>query len=287
MMRRKRPSLRGSVSQNRPVRVRDDAPRLSLLVRLGVFGGVVLVALLLGLWSYESGWLHRQNMAVGEATLHLTQRAHFTVKDISVEGRQHTDKDQLYAAIETVSGAPILGFNPRQAEARIAKLPWVASVSVERHLPDTIFVHLTEREPMARWQHDEHIVVIDTQGKPLADANPDQFAALPLVVGVGAPDETPKLLNQLHQFPEVESRATSAVRVGERRWDLHLQPKVVVRLPDHDVVDALKRLSVLITEQKILDRDIAAIDLRLDDRLTIESNDDANAPHTTSGNKRL
>jgi cell division protein FtsQ len=43
-----------------------------------------------------------------------------------------------------------------------------------------------------------------------------------------------------------------------------------VRLPEDDLDAALHRLSVLISQEKLLDRDIVAVDLRIPDRLTIE-----------------
>jgi cell division protein FtsQ len=58
--------------------------------------------------------------------------------------------------------------------------------------------------------------------------------------------------------------------VGERRWDIHLQPKVVARLPEINMTRALSRLSDLIVDQKILERDIVAIDLRDPSKLVIE-----------------
>ena len=63
-------------------------------------------------------------------------------------------------------------------------------------------------------------------------------------------------------YPDVTDKMTAAVRVSERRWDMHLQPKIVAQLPENGLDRALKRLSDLITEQKILERDVAAIDLR-------------------------
>ena len=69
----------------------------------------------------------------------------------------------------------------------------------------------------------------------------------------------------------IGSKMTAAVRVSERRWDLHLDPKVTVRLPETGMPAALHLLSSLITDRKILERDITAIDLRLPDRLIIES----------------
>ena len=77
-------------------------------------------------------------------------------------------------------------------------------------------------------------------------------------------------LDRLAERIERALEVVVAVRVGDRRWDLHLQSKIVVRLPEDEVGAALHRLSVLITQEKILDRDIAAVDLRVPDRLIIE-----------------
>lgn len=288
MPRPRRSSLRGSVQQTTTVRVRPRESGLGTTARLALAGLGILLVMGTGFIVWRSGWIHRQGAALRDFALETTQKAHFAVNDIVVEGRKQTDKDQLFAALEVTSGSPIFAFKPADAEARVAKLPWVDAVTVERHLPDTIYVHLTERVPMARWQHDNHVTVIDAAGKVLNEASPDQFSTLPLLVGVGAPAEGQRLLKTLHSFPVVEAKVTSAVRVSERRWDLHLLPNVVARLPEEGVADALKRLSALISEQKILERDIVAIDLRIPDRLVIEQPGNATTtPRSGSGEGRL
>ena len=79
---------------------------------------------------------------------------------------------------------------------------------------------------------------------------------------------------------------TAAVRVGERRWDIHLQPKVVARMPEQNMDHALDLLSGLITEQKILERDITAIDLRDSTKMFLEPAAGASAS-PKSGDMRL
>lgn len=265
-MRRSRNKLglRGSVTQNVPsVRMRaTESSRLSFLMRFTILAGSLFVIFGLLLWLWHIGWPQRQTEKLMDAGLHATQKAQFAVKDVVVEGRDHVGKDVLFNALGTISGAPILSFDPVAAQSRIAKLPWVASVIVERRLPDTIVVLLTERVPMARWQHDEHMVVIDNEGAELPEAKLEQFPQLPLVVGADAPGQAHDLLDMLKEYPAILQHMTAAVRVGERRWDIHLQPKVVVKLPEINLARALSRLSDLITDQKILERDIVAIDLR-------------------------
>ncbi len=288
-MRRRRSHmpLRGSVTQNTAsVRMRArETSRLAFLIRLGAVVGSLLIIFGVLLWLWHIGWPQRQTEKLLDSGLHATQKAQFAVKDIIVEGRQQVNKEGLFTALGTVAGAPIFSFDVSAAQNRIAKLPWVASVIVERRLPDTIVVHLNERVPLARWQHDDHTVVIDTEGDELDEAKLDQFSNLPLVVGADAAGQAHSLLETLKDYPTITPHMTAAVRVGERRWDLHLQPKAVAKLPEKDMERALSKLSDLIDDKKILERDILVIDLRDPSKMFLEPGS-SNADHT-SGDQHL
>lgn len=294
-MRQSKSPLRGSVTQNNvSARARvSEQDGIGFLARLGLLAGFFLVLLVLMIWGWRSGWPQREASMLQEEGLTLTQKAQLEVKDIVVEGRGQSSKDDIYDALRTMQGAPILAVDMKAAASRLGKLPWVGSVAVERRLPNTIAVILTERVPAARWQHDDRLYVIDGEGHVLPAAKVEDFPGLPLVVGAGAERETQTLLTLLKAYPDIRNKTDSAVRVGERRWDLQLQSrlreaqsghndqtpaKLTVRLPEENVNGALRRLSVLITQEKILDRDIVAIDLRIPDRLAIEPASDAKQP---------
>jgi cell division protein FtsQ len=261
-----------------------EITRETFLIRLGILVGSVMAILVVTALLWHSGWPQRQAGNLADASLHMTQKAHFAVKDIVVEGRKETGKEMLASAIGASLGSPIYGFDVNAAQARIAKLPWVETAVVERRLPDVIYVRLTERVPLARWQHENHVSLIDTQGMELPDANPASFPQLPLVVGADAAGYALDLLNELKGYPAVADKMTAAARVGERRWDIYLQPKIVAKLPQDHTDNALRRLSNLITDQQILARDVSSIDLRIPDRLVIEPLD---AAGHKSGDKQL
>lgn len=271
-LKKKSAPLRGSVMQNRLLLKADQGGRrwLGIALRLGLLCAALAIVAGVAQWSWRNGWPQRQTERLADAALGLTQRAHFAVRDVVVEGRGHTDKVALYVAIGASAGAPIFAFDPAAANDRIGRLPWVASATVERLLPDVIRVRLEERVPIARWQHEGKTVVIDREGTTLPDARPEQFATLPLVVGKDAPRETQTLLDQLNDFPDIARITTSAVHVGGRRWNLYLQPKILVRLPEQNIGGAFYRLAGLIRDQKLLERDIVALDLRIPDRLIFE-----------------
>ncbi len=274
--------LRGSVSQNFSSRSRGrtSPPIFTLGWRLALLVGSAAMLLLLGTWLWHSGWPERQADRLANASLRMTKKARFALKDITVKGRKYTSKKEILDALGVSAGMPILAIDLDAAHTRLTQLPWIESVSIKRQLPDTLAVRLTEREPMARWQNGGQITVIDRKGAPLTIAKPEDFASLLLVVGPDAPKETEALLTALKDFPSIRQVLKAAVRVGERRWNLHLQPGMIARLPEDGMAAALKRLAYLIQEQKVLERNIVAIDLRQTDRFFIEPGNPASVSIT-------
>jgi len=191
------------------------------------------------------------------------------VTDVVVEGRANTPEPLLRAAIGVSRGDPILGFSVEQARKRIEELSWVEHATVERRLPGTVVVVLKERAPFAVWQSQGKFQLIDRSGQIVANQDVSIFKHLPLVVGVGAPAAAARLLDALIEHPALADRVDAAVRVGARRWNLHLKNGADVLLPEGHEAPAIERLMQLHAQQAVLDRPLAAIDMRLPDRLVI------------------
>jgi cell division protein FtsQ len=160
-------------------------------------------------------------------------------------------------------------FSPAAAKQRLEALPWVRQASVERMLPGTIMVRLSERQPMALWQRHRQLSLIDRDGVEIAGVDLGRFTHLPVVVGDDAPQHTANLLALIATEPDLEKRVTAAVRVGGRRWNLKFDNGVDVQLPEVNAGAAWSRLAEVERDGKVLSRDIAAVDLRLPDRLVV------------------
>jgi cell division protein FtsQ len=155
------------------------------------------------------------------------------------------------------------------ARQRLETLSWVEHATVERRLPGTVVVFLQERRPFAIWQNQGRFVVIDRNGQLVANQNVAEFRQLPLVVGPGAPVAVATLIDALTERPDLQKRVVAVVRVAERRWNLHLDSGMDVLLPEGHEAAALQRLMQLQQEHALLDRPLAAIDMRLADRLVL------------------
>jgi len=191
------------------------------------------------------------------------------VTDIRIAGRATTDRRTVLAALGAGLGTPILAVDPVRAERRLEALPWVSSARIERRLPDTLDVDLVERTPMALWQHDGRLQLIDETGSVIPVTRLDRFAKLPLVVGADAASHAAALLAMLAKEPDLDSRVTAAVRVGGRRWNLRIDGRIDVLLPADGAPAAWATLARLERSSAILDREVEAIDMRLSDRLVV------------------
>ena len=118
-------------------------------------------------------------------------------------------------------------------------------------------------------RHRPYIVRIDRDGGVVTNEDLGNFANLPVVVGEGAPEHARTLLDELEKYPGLQSHVVAAVRVGDRRWNLHLKSGADVLLPEGEEAAALQRLKQLQATDALLERKLAVIDMRLPDRLVV------------------
>ena len=231
---------------------------IAVLLMLGT------VTLLTARASMPGGLLAGWRDDVGQAGA----RAGLRVERVLVEGRANTPEAMLRAAIGISRGDAILSIPLAATRARIESLSWIQSARVERRLPDTIVITLTERRPFAIWQHQGKFRLIDRAGQ-IVDQDLTEVKDLPLVVGAGAPATAGILLDRIGKHPALLARLVAAVRVGERRWNLRLNNGADIMLPETGEAAAIARLMALHHEQALLDRPLKIVDMRLPDRLVV------------------
>lgn len=230
-----------------------------------------MFVLWVGSWLTLSGAFTKMSDWSHEKTLNQTAEAGFAVQNILVEGRVNTDPDMIKAILNIEKGDSVFALEPASAKELLEKISWVKSAQVERRLPDTIYVGLVERQPIALWQKNQKLHLIDREGVVLTDDGLERFRDMLIVVGDEAPAHTEALLAMLSAEPGLKGRIDSAAWVGGRRWDLMVDGRIAVKLPEADIGYALARLAAAQSEDAILDKDIEAIDLREEGRLTVKT----------------
>lgn len=191
----------------------------------------------------------------------------FGIENIRISGHAETSESGI---IEKLAfGGSLLSFDVREAEARLGTLPWVADVTVRKFYPRTLAVEIEEREGFALWQQEGQVFVIDRSGGAIVQLEDARYGDLPFTVGDDANRHAAAFLDAISSEPELARQMRAAVFVAGRRWDLHLDNGVTVRLPEKDVAAALAQLVKLDAERQLLSRDVVVVDLRLADRVTV------------------
>lgn len=230
------------------------------------FSAAIATAVLLSSTCLYGAYLGGQIPSMAQA---VTARLGFAVDQVRVSGNVETSEIDILERLDLDGWTSLIGFNAEMARERIADLPWVKVAAVRKIYPDAIEVRIVEHTPFAVWQRGSQLAIVDRSGGVIVPFSAGRNSVLPLVIGYGAAQDAAGFVDKIEQFPELASRVKGFIRVAERRWDLRLENGITIKLPEARVDEAIAEVLKLDREEGLLSRDIASVDLRLDDRLVI------------------
>jgi cell division protein FtsQ len=278
-MSRTNPTSRGTRRTTILNRRTGTAARLIYgLRRSAVFAVVCALVGGAGYALTHSVWVKDHAAGFQSAFYNATAAKGFRVHNIFVEGRYYVDREGLKTLLDIDKHQPILAVDLKATQEKISRLTWVKHARVERRFPDTLYVHLTEREPIALWQRGGKLALVDRDGVELTTRDLGRFAHLMIIVGQNAPQNAASLLDILKVEDDVNTRVEAAKWVGNRRWDLVMKNGITVRLPEEDMGGAIKRLAEAQVNDKLLDRRIDMIDMRDAARIIVQTAPGSAAP---------
>ena len=251
-----RPAPRPSVS-------RLASRRLLRWAGITLAGGSIVAA---AIWVIQPGTLRVVAAEIRAGFVSATAEAGMTVQRIRTEGPHQSSADAIHAAVGVVLGTPIFEVDLDAARERVEAIGWVESATVERQLPSTLHVRIVERTPVALWQRNQRLVMVDRAGMEIVGEALNRFSHLPVIVGDGALDHMPTLLDAMASEPALSARVQAAIWIGGRRWTLQFDNGLEAKLPESEIGAAWARLVREVGDHSLFDEPIAVVDLRLPDR---------------------
>jgi cell division protein FtsQ len=203
--------------------------------------------------------------------------AGFRISEIALAGQHEVSRESILTLAGITGRSSLLFLDASRTRARLMRNPWIADAAVLKLYPGRLRIEITERKPFALWQKAGLIALIAADGIVLERYVAPRFAPLPLVVGDGAEHAGHEFIERLNHYPQIASLVEASVLVADRRWNLHLKGGIDVLLPEGAPDHALKTLAELERSKQLLARDIATVDLRLPDRVTVRLSDGAAA----------
>ncbi len=232
-----------------------------------------LLALLLAIYGgYQSpavsGWVARQYQAVRDK---VAARPELTIGRVEIPVGSPDLQRQILGIMALELPVSALDVNLADLRDLVQGLSAVKSASV-RFERGVLEVGIVERMPAMVWRNFNRIYLLDEDGVRVAEV-PRRMARadLPLVVGEGADKAILEAREIFSVLQPLGGQVLGLVRMGERRWDVVLQNKVI-ELPAIGGADALRGLLAL---EDVLEKDASIIDVRDPDRTILRLNENA------------
>ncbi len=200
-----------------------------------------------------------------------TASAGFDVAQVEVTGLTHLKRVDVHVAVAKAGGGSMLFTDVAAIRQGVEALPWVKSATVSRQLPDRMSINIVERTPVALWQFNHRLSIIDVSGRVLETQNFKPFTHLPLVVGAGANLRIASLLDDMAQVPQLKGKVDTLVWTGNRRWDVQFKSGDTLQLPEGraEAQAALVAFAQLDAANGLLGKGLGQFDMRVADRLFI------------------
>lgn len=263
-------------------RKKEQRVSLQMLgVRRYSFVVVVMSFCVLCLWGYFHSQTFTSNISNG--LVEIMAHMGFTLEDVVVEGRMRTNKEQILKILALKRGMPLLTINLPNSKEKLENLSWVKAARIERRLPDTLFIRISEKEPVAIWQNQNKTYLVDYDGEILETQEANKYKELLLITGHQAPKYVGKLIALLEKFPKIKTRITAATHLRSTRWDIKLDGQLDIKLPEKDAESALEYLLALENHHHLTDKKIMTIDMRLPGQLILRLTPEASQKKNNTG----
>lgn len=229
--------------------------RVFSLLKSNLFLIFITVAVVTGVWFYE-----RPIKVLDE----------FKIKKIEFDGQEHVPEILLLKVSGLRYKTNVFNVSVSDVKKKLEQIAWVRSASVQRKLPDKLSIRIAERVPIAIYQFNYKLHLLDVDGKILENDGIGSFDNLPIIIGEGAEKVARQFLHVLEKFPKIQNQLVFAVYVGKRRWNMKINKGITVKLPEKHLSYAMQILDEIADERGLFNDDIQEIDLRILDRVIVK-----------------
>lgn len=254
----------------------DTIRRTGRWTMIGVFALAVLAAAMMFRLPQMVAW------QVGEGI----GRLGFTVERVEIQGIDQMERLPVYAVALDQPSMAMPNVDIAAIRQRVEALSWVQEARVSRRLPDTLVVAITERTPVAVWQHEQRLYLVDTEGEVLEEVALDAMPDLPLIIGPRANRQVANFEALMDRAPALRPMLSGATWVGNRRWDLRFQSGETLALPEgeEDAGRALLNFARMDSQNGLLGEGFRRFDMRVPDRFVVRVARDAERPAAPAEN---
>ena len=195
----------------------------------------------------------------------------FQIKNVIIEGSEKSNISEIENNVTEFKGN-LIGLNFNSMKEIVESSEWVKRASIKKVLPSTLKINVTENDPYAIYFQEGKSFLIDLDGSIITEINLNNYEDdLLFVRGENSPELLEQLIRDISiAFPNLTQTLEEVEFIEKRRWNLKLNNKLLVKLPDEKIQQSLKNLKQLFEEQEVMESNIIEIDLRIQGRAALK-----------------
>jgi cell division protein FtsQ len=253
---------------------------LGTFLTLAFFAAVGVAGVVVG------GHMAEFRAQYGEPQHALGRALGFGLDRITIKGIDELRAAEILEAVGITPKVSLAFLDAAETRTRLEAMPLVRQASVRKLYPNALALTITEREPYAIWQRNGELFLVAQDGTVIDLMRDARFARLPLVVGDEANARAKEYAALLDEAGALKNRIRAGTLIAGRRWNLKLDNGIDIRLPEHGAAEALARFVALERDNRITDKDILAVDLRMADRVMVRLTEEAAAARAETQKKK-
>lgn len=205
---------------------------------------------------------------------HTRSDARFAVRGIEIAGAVHTPRAALDRVTSRYIGLNLFQIDIARVQSDLGGLGWVRRIDIEKKLPDTLRIKITERRPVGLLRSGERLLYVDEDGAAFAELSPAVGDDdLPLIADATGAELTRsvELLTALRRTDrELYSRISELWPIPPRGFAVYDRSlKAVVYVDAEDVSARYRKLCAILRAEH--DPKIEYADLRFADRVIVKA----------------
>ncbi len=195
----------------------------------------------------------------------------FQIKHVIIEGYEKSNISEIENNVTELKG-DLISLNFNSLKEIVESNGWVKRASIKKIFPSTVIINITENDPFAIYFQEGKSFLLDLDGSIITEINLDNYADdLLFVRGENSPELLELLIRDISiAFPNLIKTLDEVEFIEKRRWNLKLDNKILIKLPDENIQQSLKNLKQLFEEQEVMQSNIIEIDLRIQGRAALK-----------------
>ena len=201
--------------------------------------------------------------------LFLKLNNNFLLKNIIVKSDTIEIENKIRLSFDYLVNINIFLINKKLIKKKIENLLYLENISVKKKYPSTIIINAKKTDLIAVTFLDQKKYYVGNNGKLILSKNISDNKKLPIIFGKFEINNFIELNNKLEKNGLDINKIIRYYYHKNKRWDLFFRNDIVIRLPNKELINALKLFQNFKKNNAI--KPNTTIDLRIENRLILNN----------------